>query len=329
MTTQRRAIAADETEQVILANTSSFGAATAAIQRIRSEGTCKYLKLYLSPRCLRYTKYAGALARLIADVITIGSDRLLVSTDQAPGELLKGFLQKQTPPVFDPMKIRDQLEVFTCPVYTVEQQSDELSNSNSNPPPPFTLAAECPIFSCVHKKVYGFPINHIRRAKEGGPLQLAIHPFYKAFESEDPDDQRSSQDQQESIDNFVKECVGSIVSFRHSYTCRYPELSLDGGKSYKPVFDFVPGSNEQVVVVAGLDGYGFKFGSLYGIEFLELLDTRKGPKGMEWPQEDKKIDGNIIERILVGAFRKLGKYVFTSKENTAVEDHTRETKKED
>ena len=266
------------------------------------------------------------------------------------GELLKVFLknhQQQTtaPYSIDIHQIQDNVEVFTCPVYNIVKNENIDSNTTitSSPRPPLSLAAGCPIFSCVHQRVYGFPINHERQRQ---PWQLAIRPFYKASESDDPDDQQTSQSQKDEVNTFVQEYIlGSKttpdiddndatingdynISYSHCYTCRYPKLSFDGGKSFKQVFDFVPDSNQQIVVVAGLDGYGFKFGSIYGKEFLELIDTKKPPQEtLVWPPPDdeKKAQSNIILRILQSIFLKL----IQKQEKEGGESNEEASKKED
>ena len=69
--------------------------------------------------------------------------------------------------------------------------------------------------------------------------------------------------------------------------------------SSQPVFDYVPGSNQRIIVHAGLDGYSFKYGSVYGMEFLELLDTGKPPKDCHWPAKKEKEQRNIFVRLFI------------------------------
>eukprot|EP00391_Amoebophrya_sp_Ameob2_P011768 CAMPEP_0178997406 /NCGR_PEP_ID=MMETSP0795-20121207/8906_1 /TAXON_ID=88552 /ORGANISM="Amoebophrya sp., Strain Ameob2" /LENGTH=2133 /DNA_ID=CAMNT_0020689903 /DNA_START=1017 /DNA_END=7418 /DNA_ORIENTATION=- len=80
----------------------------------------------------------------------------------------------------------------------------------------------------------------------------------------------------------------------NSYTCRYPQLAVDG-KKFGAVMDFVPGYDNRVVLAAGFDGYGFKYGSLYGKEVLDLLVTHRRVSGLEW---EKKPAENLLLRWL-------------------------------
>lgn len=260
-------------------------------------------------------------------------NHLVVACGAWTGEILRRFYQRQrqegVSTAVDPDVIRAKVEVFTCPVYRVEGADDGKGNVDADsPPPPFTLESGCPIFSCVTKGVYGFPVNHSRLvSQKNGESFLSLRPFRKSHDSEDPDNRRISEEQKAGVEGFAKECLAENgVSYSHCYTCRYPKLSLDGGKSYRPVFDFIPGSNGLITVVAGLDGYGFKFGSVYGREFLGLLETGRGPEGMEWPstKEGGSGWGRAVGRWLRVGFVSLIEGVFTSRKEQAANGRYKE-----
>lgn len=249
------------------------------------------------------------------EIANLRCQHVVVAGGGWAGDLLTEFWfgqsqKDKTNDIFDPDSIRTKIEVFTCPVYKVQPPS--------NGPPPVSLESKCPLFSCVGKKLYGFPINFAQ-----GDATLYIRPFFKGSESANPDDQTLSKEQQDTIDTFVEDCLlngddqeEATVSYSHSYTCRYPKLSLDNGKSYKPVFDFVPGSNQRIVLNAGLDGYSFKYGSIFGAEFLELLESKTPPKNCDWPTPEKRDERNIFVRILT----MLARNVVNSEATTSKEE---------
>jgi hypothetical protein len=75
------------------------------------------------------------------------------------------------------------------------------------------------------------------------------------------------------------------------------------------VFDFVPGSSQRLIVVAGLDGYSFKFGSVYGPEFLLLLETGISPvRGFDFPgvdNDENDKNSNFILQAIYSIFAQL------------------------
>lgn len=225
------------------------------------------------------------------------------------GELLPNCFRGNggAPLIMDPSLVKTKIEVFTCPVYEINTPG--ATNNTVASPPPFSLESGCPVFSCIHKKMYGFPIRHQDgRKRNEPPFLLSLRSFSKSHDGgNNPDDTTVSPDQKAEIDQFVQDVVApGHLTYSHCYTCRYPKLSLDGGKSFRPIFDFVPGSNRQIVVHAGLDGYSFKFGSIFGQEFLELLATGTPPKGLEWPMNNSNKDnggeGNVVVRLFRSAF---------------------------
>ncbi len=66
--------------------------------------------------------------------------------------------------------------------------------------------------------------------------------------------------------------------------------------------DFIPDYDNRVILASGLDGYGFKYGSLYGKEVLDLLVTHQKVAGLEW---EKKPAENILLRFLHNVLDKL------------------------
>lgn len=103
------------------------------------------------------------------------------------------------------------------------------------------------------------------------------------------------------VRRFVREhlhesIVDSNSSSADYSTCRYVRLRIQkpvqsNSKSnsidYYPsqqIMDFVPNTSNRIVLLSGLDGYGFKYGSLYGLEVGDLLyGSKLTPAGLEWP----------------------------------------------
>eukprot|EP00392_Amoebophrya_sp_AT5.2_P007372 g7386.t1 len=200
---------------------------------------------------------------------------------------------------------RTKIGVFTCPSYNVNVVKCR------GDVPPLSVENKCPIFAFPAAQIYGFPMA----SRHDGHQVMSIRPNYPATWCQDPENHTKFDEHLEVVDGFVTEYIqqdalvptstaSSDSVVRHSthhqalnhtplnsYTCRYPQLAVDG-KNFGPVMDFVPGYDNRVVLAAGFDGYGFKYGSLYGKEVLDLLVTHRRVPGLEW--EKKPVDNNNI-----------------------------------
>ena len=75
----------------------------------------------------------------------------------------------------------------------------------------------------------------------------------------------------EFVTEFVDPESKKNIKLSHKYTARYPMLSVTGQASGKgTVIDFVPGTSKSVILAAGCDGFGFKYGSIVGLEIADL-----------------------------------------------------------
>ncbi|CAD7975570.1 unnamed protein product [Amoebophrya sp. A25] len=205
--------------------------------------------------------------------------------------------------------VKTQIGVFTCPSYDVNVQKSKPSAGSKTTPasknaktsaaenalPPLSVENKCPLFAMPGARIYGFPMA----ANHNGHQVMSIRPNYPSFACNDPENHTHSEEHIEAVGSFLKEHIkpSAMVSTKPiaSYTCRYPQLAIGPEGKFGAVLDFVPGYESRVVLASGFDGYGFKYGSLYGKEVLDLLATHTRVAGLEW---EKKPAENAILRAL-------------------------------
>lgn len=80
------------------------------------------------------------------------------------------------------------------------------------------------------------------------------------------------------------------------HNCHYASITLDGEN--RQVCDFVPKTGNRVILCAGFNGWGFKYGSLIGSEVQDLFAGGVPPAGLEWNPRDR-------ESFIMGALHRL------------------------
>lgn len=161
------------------------------------------------------------------------------------------------------IRAQAKITTFTCPYF----EGDVDGTAGLKQCPVFSFLG--PFFCC-----YGFPLsdmNHI----------LAIRPFHSEQQSDDPNNGSADLTVvtkiQETMGRFLPHSLKTPTEIK---TCQYAGLRIghdttDTMQTLWPtslgIIDRVPGCHGRVILAAGVDGHGFKFGSLYGMEIENLL----------------------------------------------------------
>lgn len=174
-------------------------------------------------------------------------------------------------------KAATEIHTFSCPIYPCKLQD-------------MSVEAGCPIFAFPFAGIYGFPTNtafpNRIDIRTSAPDHYGQDPLYKET-GEGPN--------LKTIDAFLEKYIPDQPRKTVSVAaCHYPRLAVKGD-AFKPVIDRVPGTDGRVILAAGFDGYGFKYGPLYGLEVLDLIAGKPGPAGLEWDRQEAE---NFILRKL-------------------------------
>lgn len=189
---------------------------------------------------------------------TISCSQCVLANGGWSGPLLQKMGQKQ---------VDTEIHTFTCPIYPCKLED-------------MSVQAGCPIFAFPFAGIYGFPTN------TAFPKRIDIRTSAPGHYGDDPTFKEVGEENLKTIDDFLTKHMPDqprkVVS---SATCHYPRLAVNG-KDFKPVIDRVPGTDGRVILAAGFDGYGFKYGPLYGLEVLDLIAGKPGPAGLEWERHE-------------------------------------------
>lgn len=249
-------------------------------------------------RCLEFfqkgARKAGAETRFNCEVkdIRIGSVKVIVDTVQSnkqqaiscshcviaaagwSGPLLHKLGHTQ---------VATEIHTFSCPIFPCSS-------------PDLKVEAGCPIFAFPFAGIYGFPTN------SAFPGRLDIRTSAPGHYGDDPTYKETGGENLKTIDDFLRNHMPE--QGRESVSCaacHYPRLAIDG-ENFKPVIDRVPGTDGRVILASGFDGYGFKYGPLYGLEVLDLIAGKPGPVGLEWERREGE---NFVLRKLHMAMDKI------------------------
>jgi glycine/D-amino acid oxidase-like deaminating enzyme len=179
-------------------------------------------------------------------------------------------------------EVATEIHTFTCPIFPCKL-------------PDLRVETGCPIFAFPMSGIYGFPTN------DAFPGRLDIRTSAPGHYGDDPLFKEAGDANLKTIDTFLKTYIPDQSRQSVSCaTCHYPRLAIDG-ENFKPVIDKVPGTDGRVIVLSGFDGYGFKYGPLYGLEALDLLAGKPGPTGLEWKrQEGENVALRSLHKIMDG-----------------------------
>lgn len=225
-----------------------------------------------------------------------GSANLLLSLNDTPGSLENDVK----------IHAKTNVQHFACPTYSMADLRQRYAVED------VTVHKACPLFSLPGARVYGFPEAHPEGGDERCKDRMFIRPNFPFKETPDVADSWGAHTVEEeavagnleAVERFVGEYFAvknasasqqGPVTPESVATCRYVQLAVGTSEAscegFGAVLDFVPGTNGQVVLASGLDGYGFKYGSIYGLELLELLKSGKAPDGLAF---ERKAAENII-----------------------------------
>jgi len=186
-------------------------------------------------------------------------------------------------------EVATEIHTFSCPIFPCKTADMPALRVDAQP-------TGCPIFAFPMAGIYGFPTN------DAFPGRLDIRTSAPEHYGEDPLYKDAGEANVKTIDDFLKKYMPQQNRTAVSCaTCHYPRLAIDG-ENFKPVIDVVPNTDGRVVVLAGFDGYGFKYGPLYGLEALDLIAGKPGPAGLEWKRKDAE---NACLRTMHGIMDKL------------------------
>lgn len=188
---------------------------------------------------------------------TFCAEHVVLATGGWSGKLLAGL----------GAEVKTRLSKFTCPTYVVHTI------------PQLQASEGCPIFNFMSEGIYGFP------ACPENPT-LAIRATLPDRMDDDPSTAGEECLPSRSVavvQQFVGSCLPDVArKAMHTYSCFYPGLSIEASDDFRAVIDFVPHTHRRVVVAAGFDSYGFKYGSIIGEEILTVIGGGAPPAGLEW-----------------------------------------------
>ena len=180
-----------------------------------------------------------------------------------------------------PLRTETRVEHFACPAYEWDKLYDKCSEKWKL----VQTDEKCPLFAVPDAKIYGFP----RSSVPGYTDTLYVRPNFPFTVTDSwaylPPTLPNAN--VEATNGFLTNFLGVSTPDTSAITdCRYCQLgvtnTVSGPPAFGAVLDFVPGTKKQVILCSGLDGYGFKYGSIYGQEVLELMSGGSPPPGLEF-----------------------------------------------
>merc|ERR1712156_685043 len=123
--------------------------------------------------------------------------------------------------------------------------------------PSYTAQKKMPIYTFDTDNIFGFPMSADRTFQVKTSLGLKI---------QEVDNTRAYNTAVEHIRDWVRRVIPAMQKATSTiHNCHYASITLDGEN--RQVCDFVPKTGNRVILCAGFNGWGFKYGSLIGSEF--------------------------------------------------------------
>jgi protein-S-isoprenylcysteine O-methyltransferase Ste14 len=190
--------------------------------------------------------------------------------------------------LFSTDRFATTVQTFTCP--DLRKQGETAASLK------MTVEDKCPIFSFPEARICGFP-----QKGEGAETPVAIRPTFAGTTGTSSRDMKVSAENLDAVHSFVEKKMPSW-DIKHTEqenaitTRRYSQLAVDPESGPSSVVDFVPSTNDRIILATV--SYGFKYGAIYGLEILELLNGFGAPKGLEW---NKRVTESFLLRVLHAA----------------------------
>jgi len=181
--------------------------------------------------------------------------RVIVAAGGWSGEVLKGL----------DLDIGREMEKFTYLDY-------DCDNSK------WSANEKLPIYMFLDDNIFGFPTCGDR----GLQVKTSLGKVITELDNTKP---------YEKAVNHINEWTQRVLdlpkdSKYQECNCHYAYLTIDGKR--RQICDFLPNTNQKVVLCAGFGGWGFKFGSIMGKEVREVLKGKSPPLGLEWEANERE-----------------------------------------